>query len=114
MEKSEHHDYAISMRFKWDKTKRNKTLTFILSAKMPTYDPDYVILTKQETDKKINELLDDINRITWNKVDDVYYVKDNVEKQEFIFNMNSKWSKEEESDYLNKRLRTIVNEILCY
>lgn len=114
MKKAEHSDYAITMRFYWDRTKRRKTLGFVLSARMPIYRPDYDILTKQETDNKIKELLDDIDRIFWDKLQDVYYVQDSVERKDFSLKMNSKWSKEEELNYLNKRLRSIATDILCY
>lgn len=115
MKKVEPYDYAIKIRFEWDRTKRTKTLGMVLSARMPICKPDYDILTKQETDVRIKELLPDIVKIFWDKYPpDVYYVRDNIEKDEFILKMNSKWSKEEESEYLNKRLRSISTGILCH
>lgn len=113
MSKSEHSDYAIKMRFEWDKTKRVKTIGLVLSARMPFYEPDYIILTKQQTDKKIKELVDDIDKIFWDKAPDIYYIRDNIEKEEFVLKMNSKWSKEEELSYLNKKLGSIASGMVC-
>lgn len=114
MEVLEHYDYALLIKFKWDKTRRNKTLNILISSKMPAYKPAYAILTKAETDKKVEELRNDICRIFADKLHDVYYVEDNVEKEEFTIKMNSKWTKEEELKHLNKRLAVIAREILCY